>query len=59
MTAIDVNTGKYTGKDNVNDTVYKVNEEATKEIAKQLRLRDIDGIIIIDYKIMKNEKNKK
>lgn len=58
LTAIDVNTGKYTGKDNVSDTVYKVNEEATKEIAKQLRLRDIGGIIIIDYIDMNNEKNK-
>ncbi len=58
LTAIDVNTGKYTGKDNVSDTVYKVNEEATKEIAKQLRLRDIGGIIIIDYIDMKNEENK-
>ena len=58
LTAIDVNTGKYTGKDSVIDTVYKVNEEATKEIAKQLRLRDIGGIIIIDYIDMKNEENK-
>lgn len=58
LTAIDVNTGKYTGKDNLRDTVYKVNEEATKEIAKQLRLRDIGGIIIIDYIDMKNEENK-
>lgn len=58
LTAIDVNTGKYTGKDSVSDTVYKVNEEATKEIAKQLRLKDIGGIIIIDYIDMKNEENK-
>lgn len=58
LTAIDVNTGKYIGKDSVSDTVYKVNEEATKEIAKQLRLRDIGGIIIIDYIDMKNEENK-
>lgn len=58
LTAIDVNTGKYTGKDSVIDTVYKVNEEATKEIVKQLRLRDIGGIIIIDYIDMKNEENK-
>lgn len=58
LTAIDVNTGKYTGKDSLIDTVYKVNEEATKEIVKQLRLRDIGGIIIIDYIDMKNEENK-
>lgn len=59
LTAIDVNTGKYTGNKNVEQTVYKVNQEATIEIAKQLRLRDIGGIIIIDYIDMKNEENKK
>lgn len=59
LTAIDVNTGKYTGNQNVEQTVYKVNEEATIEIAKQLRLRDIGGIIIIDYIDMNNEENKK
>ena len=58
LTAIDVNTGKYTGTKNVEQTIYKVNEEATIEIAKQLRLRDIGGIIIIDYIDMKDEKNK-
>lgn len=59
LTAIDVNTGKYTGSKNAEQTVYKVNEEATIEIAKQLRLRDIGGIIIIDYIDMKDEENKK
>lgn len=59
LTAIDVNTGKYTGNKNIEQTVFKVNEEATIEIAKQLRLRDIGGIIIIDYIDMKNEENKK
>lgn len=59
LTAIDVNTGKYTGSQNVEQTIYKVNEEATVEIAKQLRLRDIGGIIIIDYIDMNNEENKK
>jgi len=49
LTAIDVNTGKYTGSDNLEETILKVNEEATIEIAKQLRARDIGGIIIIDY----------
>ena len=58
LTAIDVNTGKYTGNKSVEDTVFKVNKEATVEIAKQLRLRDIGGIIIIDYIDMKDEKNK-
>ena len=58
LTAIDVNTGKYTGNVNLEQTVYRVNNEATIEIAKQLRLRDIGGIIIIDYIDMKNEENK-
>lgn len=60
LTAIDVNTGKYTGSKNLNDTIYNVNKEATLEIAKQLRLRDIGGIIIIDYIDMTNidDKNK-
>ena len=49
LTAIDVNTGKYTGTKNMEQTVFRVNKEATVEIAKQLRLRDIGGIIIIDY----------
>ena len=49
LTAIDVNTGKYTGKNDVEQTIFRVNKEATIEIAKQLRLRDIGGIIIIDY----------
>lgn len=59
LTAIDVNTGKYTGNQNVEQTIFKVNEEATIEIAKQLRLRNLGGIIVIDYIDMKNEENKK
>ncbi len=58
LTAIDVNTGKYTGNQNLEQTVYKVNTEATIEIAKQLRLKDIGGIIIIDYIDMKKEEDK-
>lgn len=49
LTVIDVNTGKYTGRKNLEATVLKTNLEAAKEIAKQLRLRDIGGIIIIDF----------
>lgn len=59
LTAIDVNTGKYTGTQNLEQTIYRVNKEATIEIAKQLRLRDIGGIIIIDYIDMNNEEDKK
>ena len=58
LTAIDVNTGKYTGTKNLEQTVYRVNTEATVEIAKQLRLRDIGGIIIIDYIDMKSQENR-
>ena len=58
LTAIDVNTGKYTGKKDLEETIYNVNYEATIEIAKQVRLRDIGGIIIIDYIDMHIDKNK-
>ncbi len=58
LVAIDVNSGKYIGKSTLEDTIYKVNYEATIEIAKQLRLRDIGGIIIIDYIDMKTQENK-
>ena len=59
LTAIDVNTGKYTGNKTMEDTVFKVNKEATVEIAKQLRLKDIGGIIIIDYIDMEEEEDRK
>lgn len=49
LTAIDVNTGKFVGTTNLADTVFKTNLEAAREIARQLRLRDIGGIIIIDF----------
>ncbi|MHB9095037.1 MAG: ribonuclease E/G, partial [Eubacteriales bacterium] len=49
LTAIDVNTGKYVGSTNLADTVLKTNLEAGVEIARQLRLRNIGGIIIIDF----------
>ena len=58
LTAIDVNTGKYTGSKSLEQTILKVNKEATIEIAKQLRLRDIGGIIIIDYIDMKDKEDK-
>ena len=57
LTAIDVNSGKYTGKKDLEQTIFTVNKEATVEIAKQLRLRDIGGIIIIDYIDMQNKEN--
>ena len=49
MTVIDVNSSKYTGNSTLQDTIFHVNKEAAVEIARQLRLRDIGGIIIIDF----------
>lgn len=54
LTVIDVNTGKFTGKENLQDTVVKTNLEAALTVAEQLRLRDIGGIILIDFIDMKN-----
>ena len=58
LTAIDVNSGKCIGKDNLEATILKVNLEAAKEIAKQLRLRDIGGIIVIDFIDLQEDENK-
>ena len=49
LVAIDVNTGKFTGTRNLEETVYKTNMDAAQEVARQLRLRDVGGIIIIDF----------
>lgn len=49
LTTIDVNTGKYIGSDSLQETITETNCEAAREIARQLRLRDISGIIIIDF----------
>ncbi len=57
LTAIDVNSGKFTGKQDLEQTIFVVNKEATIEIARQLRLRDIGGIIIIDYIDMQDKEN--
>ena len=57
MTIIDVNTGKHVGKSNLEETVTQTNIEAAKEIARQLRLRDIGGIIVIDFIDMLLERN--
>ncbi len=58
LTAIDVNTGRFVGKHNLEDTILKTNLEAVKEIAYQLRLRNIGGIIIIDFIDMEKEVNR-
>ena len=57
LTSIDINTGKYVGNLNLRDTVLKLNVEATKEIAKQIRLRNLSGIIIIDFIDMARKKD--
>jgi ribonuclease G len=57
MVAIDVNTGRYVGKYNLEETILKTNLEAVKEIAYQIRLRDIGGIIIIDFIDMEKKSN--
>ena len=49
LVSVDVNTGKFTGKVNLEDTAYRTNCEAAREICKQIRLRDLGGIIIIDF----------
>lgn len=59
LTVIDVNTGKYIGKTNLADTVLKTNLEAATEIVRQLRLRDIGGIIIIDFIDMDSEEHRR
>ncbi|WP_077368071.1 Rne/Rng family ribonuclease [Anaerosalibacter sp. Marseille-P3206] len=57
LTSIDVNTGKYIGNLSLEETIVKTNLEATEEIARQLRLRDIGGIIIIDFIDMDDEED--
>lgn len=59
LTAIDVNTGRYVGKKSLEETILKTNLEAAKEIAYQLRLRNIGGIIIVDFIDMEKEENRK
>lgn len=57
LTSIDVNTGKFVGNIDLEDTVLKTNLEAAREIARQLRLRDIGGIIIIDFIDMSSQEH--
>ena len=58
LTVIDVNTGKYVGRTSLEETTVKINLEAVKEIVYQLRLRNIGGIITIDFIDMKSEENR-
>lgn len=59
LIAIDVNTGKFTGRKRLEDTVFKTNMEAAEEIARQVRLRDMGGIIVIDFIDMELVQNRK
>jgi ribonuclease G len=58
LTVIDVNTGSYVGKRNLEETITKTNLEAVKEIAYQIRLRNIGGLIVIDFIDMRREADK-
>ena len=58
MTVIDVNSGSYIGKDNLEDTVFAVNLAAAKEIARQVRLRNIGGIVVVDFIDMADEEHR-
>jgi len=59
LVAIDVNTGKFVGKSNrLEDTIFRTNSEAVKEIVRQIRLRDLGGIIVIDFIDMEDRKNR-
>ena len=59
LTVIDVNTGKNVGTSNLEETVYRNNLEAAEEVAKQLRLRDIGGIVVIDFIDMEIRENRR
>ncbi|MDH5544635.1 MAG: ribonuclease G [Gammaproteobacteria bacterium] len=59
MTTIDVNTGAFVGHRNLEETIFKTNLEATQSIARQLRLRNLGGIIILDFIDMLNDEHKR
>lgn len=59
LVAIDVNSGKFVGRRNLEDTAFKTNMEAAEEVARQLKLRDIGGIIIIDFIDMESHEHRK
>ena len=58
LTSIDVNTGRYTGKKDPESTILRTNLEAAREVARQLRLRDIGGIIVVDFIDMETRGNR-
>lgn len=58
MTVIDVNSGKFSGRENLEETIMEINRQAAAEIARQLRLRDIGGIIVVDFIDMHTDAHK-
>jgi ribonuclease G len=58
LVAIDINTGRFTGKKNLEETILKTNLEAVKEIVRQIRLRDLGGIIVVDFIDMEERKSR-
>ncbi|MEK6716070.1 MAG: Rne/Rng family ribonuclease [candidate division NC10 bacterium] len=58
LVSVDINTGKYVGKHDFEETILKTNREAAREIARQVRLRDLGGIIIIDFIDMARQENR-
>ncbi|MCD4650680.1 MAG: Rne/Rng family ribonuclease [Candidatus Cloacimonetes bacterium] len=58
MVSIEINTGSFTGKRNYDETVRRTNKEAAAEIVRQIRLRDLSGIMVIDFIDMRNEEHK-
>lgn len=58
MTVIDINSGRFSGNSHYEDTVFKVNMSAAEEISRQIKIRDISGIILVDFIDMKSSENK-
>jgi ribonuclease G len=58
LVAVDVNTGRYTGKKDLEETILKTNLEAVREIVRQIRLRDLGGIVVIDFIDMEERKSR-
>jgi ribonuclease G len=58
LVAVDVNTGRYTGKNKLEETILRTNLEAVKELVRQIRLRDLGGIIVVDFIDMEERKSR-
>jgi ribonuclease G len=59
MVTIDVNTGRFVGKTNQEETILRANLQAAQEVARQVRLRDLGGLIIVDFIDMMHHSNRK